>query len=69
MPSYYKMSLHRKNESRFEFHVDVISMLILNEGLKAGFENKSTTKCANSILVFKNNENIYTHFIQFENFK
>ena len=69
MPSYYKMSLHRKNEIRFEFHVDVISVLILNEGLKAGFENKSTTKCANSIPVLNNNENIYTHFIQFENFK
>ena len=60
------MSLHRKNESRFEFHVNVISMLILNEGLKAGFDNRSTTKCANSILVLDNNKNIHTHFIQFE---
>ena len=41
------------------------SVLILNEGLKAGFENRSTTKCANSILVLNNNKNIYTHFIQF----
>ena len=32
------MSLHRKNDSRFEFHVNVIFVLILNEDLKAGFE-------------------------------
>ena len=45
------MRLHRKNESKFEFHVNVIFVLILNEDLKAGFENRSTTKCANSIHV------------------
>ena len=31
--------------------VNVIFVLILNEDLKAGFENRSTTKCAKSIHV------------------